>query len=289
MNVRARLTQTEQLLAFLIGAGIVLAIVALMLAAFGTVDSNLTNSLLLVGIAFIVIGIIAWLVMVRPWEEFDDLQTPLYTGHHEPDAHAAPEVPAVPTGAAPVVTSAEAVEAAEPAEAAEAAEAAPATAAAEEPAAAEAAPIADDLTAISGIGPKTAEALASAGITSYAQVAAMSEDELAETARAHGARVGSAEGWPEQAQALLAAGPRQDLTLVEGIGPRSQEALYDAGITTYQALAAAPVERVQAILDEAELRLLDPATWPEQAAFLARGDADGLAAFQEGLKGGRRV
>ena len=80
-----------------------------------------------------------------------------------------------------------------------------------------------------------------------------------------------------------------DLTIVEGIGPKSQAVLYAAGIRTFAELAEADIDRLRAILEEAKLRLLTPDTWPEQAAYLARGDFDGLKALQERLKGGRRV
>ena len=340
VNVRQRLSPTEQALAYLIGAGIVLTIIALMLMAFGTIDNtDITNSLLVVGIALIVIGIIAWLVLVKPWEEFDDLQTPLDAGGH---AHHT-SVPAVDKAAAPVAPDAELpsraaagvaipagaeveVEAEAPdAEAAVAEEIAPASddvsaeveveaeapdveaAVTEEiapasddvpteveaelkPPLAETAPVAvDDLTAVSGVGPKTAEALAKGGITSYAQMADLAEAELLDIGRANGARVSNTEGWSAAAAALAAQGPRDNLTVIEGIGPKSQAALYDAGVFTYKQVSESTVEALQAVLDANELRLLDPQTWPEQAGYLARGDMAGLEKLQDELKGGRRV
>jgi small subunit ribosomal protein S2 len=63
----------------------------------------------------------------------------------------------------------------------------------------------DDLTRLSGIGPKLAEAMTSAGITSYAQLAAMDSDTLAQALSESGARYNktTAETWA--AQATLAA------------------------------------------------------------------------------------
>lgn len=200
MPAQEKLTPTEQNFAYLIGLGIAVTILALLLIGLGTIDNaDITTSLLIVGIALIVLGVGGWLIMVRPWERFDDLKTPHYTGHEahaEPpaapisEAKAAPE-PAPAQEAAPV---AEAV--AEPAPA-PAEEAAPAVGAAAAP---------DDLTLIEGIGPKSAAALNQAGITTFAQVAAMTAEHLEQTIKGRGVRlVGSAASWPQQA-ALAATG-----------------------------------------------------------------------------------
>ncbi len=327
MNVREKLTPTEQALAWVIGLGILLAIIALILFGLDIVDNDdITISLLIVGLAIAILGIGAWLILVRPWTEFDDLKTPLYTnqGEHahgeaaaEPvaeveaaaieaaEAAPAPEAEAEPLptrAAAEPVAGAEAaaIEAPEAAPAPEAeAEPLPTRAAAEpvagaEAATAEAAPKptagrADDLTRIEGIGPKTAQALSAAGITTYEQVASTPAEALQAAAHEHGSRVVTADGWPEQARALLGEGAQDDLTVVEGIGPKSQEALYAAGIRTYAALAQAAPDLLREILEAARLRLLAPDTWPEQAGYLVRGDLDGLQALQESLKGGRRA
>jgi len=61
----------------------------------------------------------------------------------------------------------------------------------------------DDLTQVNGIGPKSAEILAAAGIDSFAKLAAMSEDEIIETIQNGGGRkLASMNTWAEQAKAL---------------------------------------------------------------------------------------
>jgi len=92
-----------------------------------------------------------------------------------------------------------------------------------------------------------------------------------------------------QVPAEAAPTPADDLTVIEGIGPRSAAALYDTGIQSYAALAQTPVEDLRAALAAAGLQLSDPATWPEQAALAAKGDWEGLKALTDTLKGGRRV
>lgn len=80
-----------------------------------------------------------------------------------------------------------------------------------------------------------------------------------------------------------------DLTIVEGIGPKTQAVFRSAGITTLQDLASSDVEVLQEILDAAGLRLGDPGTWPEQAKLAAEGKMDALDQLQRRLKGGRAI
>lgn len=82
-----------------------------------------------------------------------------------------------------------------------------------------------------------------------------------------------------------------DLTVIEGIGPKIAGILNSNGIHTFAQLANVSVEALQAALDQAgpRYRLADPGTWPEQAALAAAGDAEALQALQESLKGGREA
>jgi predicted flap endonuclease-1-like 5' DNA nuclease len=80
-----------------------------------------------------------------------------------------------------------------------------------------------------------------------------------------------------------------DLKKIEGIGPRSAQALEAAGIMNFAKLAKTKPEKIQRILKEAGVRVGFPETWPEQAALAAKGDWDGLAHLQDTLKGGRRM
>jgi Ca2+/Na+ antiporter len=78
-----------------------------------------------------------------------------------------------------------------------------------------------------------------------------------------------------------------DLTLIEGIGPKIAGILKSSGITTFEQLASASMDKLQALLDQNDLRLADPGTWAEQARLAAAGDHAGLQALQDRLKGGR--
>jgi len=80
-----------------------------------------------------------------------------------------------------------------------------------------------------------------------------------------------------------------DLTRIEGIGPKISGVLQAAGITTFGQLADTEVDQLQQVLRDANVRLAHPGTWPEQAALAAAGQWEQLAALQSTLKGGRRV
>jgi predicted flap endonuclease-1-like 5' DNA nuclease len=81
----------------------------------------------------------------------------------------------------------------------------------------------------------------------------------------------------------------ENLKIIEGIGPKIEGLLKDAGIQHWQQLADTPVSRLKEILDAAggNYDLAVPDTWPRQAAMAAAGDWGALSAYQEELKGGR--
>ncbi len=79
-----------------------------------------------------------------------------------------------------------------------------------------------------------------------------------------------------------------DLTRIEGIGPKIEGLLKAGGIHNFAGLAKAEVSVLQSILDDAgpRYRIHDPGTWPRQAGLAAVGSWDELAALQDRLKGG---
>ena len=76
-----------------------------------------------------------------------------------------------------------------------------------------------------------------------------------------------------------------NLTLIEGIGPKIQTALQTAGILTMAELSITSEERLHEIVKEAGISA-KPSTWPEQARIAATGDMDALKAYQDTLDGG---
>jgi len=80
-----------------------------------------------------------------------------------------------------------------------------------------------------------------------------------------------------------------DLKVVEGIGPKCEEALKAAGIATWKDLAASTPEKITEILAEAEGNFAGqvPTTWPKQAEMAVAGDWDKLEKWQDELDGGK--
>jgi len=88
-----------------------------------------------------------------------------------------------------------------------------------------------------------------------------------------------------------AAKAGDDLTIVEGIGPKIAEVLATAGIATYADLAKADAEKVKEILTEAgsNFNTADPTTWAEQAQLAADGKFEELEKLKAELDGGKKV
>lgn len=86
------------------------------------------------------------------------------------------------------------------------------------------------------------------------------------------------------------SGGQDDLTRIEGIGPKISAILQGAGIRTFSELERSKVETLQQILTDAGIiGIADPATWPRQAKLAAAGKWQQLDELQEQLKGGRIV
>jgi len=81
---------------------------------------------------------------------------------------------------------------------------------------------------------------------------------------------------------------RDNLEIIEGIGPKIAELLVEAGISTFAQLADTSVADVQAVLTKAGPRfaLAKADTWPQQSALAARDDWAGLRRWQDELNGG---
>lgn len=91
------------------------------------------------------------------------------------------------------------------------------------------------------------------------------------------------------AESMAAPDTPDDLTLIEGIGPKYRDALIAAGITTYAQLAETSQEILEQAAEDAGLRrAASMETWREQATLAARGDWEALEKLQESLSGGRR-
>ncbi|QXP51550.1 30S ribosomal protein S2 [Cellulophaga sp. HaHa_2_95] len=79
-----------------------------------------------------------------------------------------------------------------------------------------------------------------------------------------------------------------DLTKVEGIGPKINEIFQTAGINTFSDLAGKTEEELNVVLTAAGSKFAskNPASWPKQAKMAAEGKWDELKEWQDNVKGG---
>ncbi len=72
-------------LAFVAGVGLTLMMLALGWGVVGGAEANgdAVGLMLAIGAALLVGGLITWIAVVQPHKNFDDINVPMYTGHHE--------------------------------------------------------------------------------------------------------------------------------------------------------------------------------------------------------------
>lgn len=80
-----------------------------------------------------------------------------------------------------------------------------------------------------------------------------------------------------------------DLTKIEGIGPKIAELLRKDGYRSFEDIAGADPQDLKAVLDEAGSRykMHETKSWPKQARMAADGDWKKLARMQDKLNAGR--
>ncbi len=80
-----------------------------------------------------------------------------------------------------------------------------------------------------------------------------------------------------------------DLTIIEGIGPKVQQVLNSHNIFSFSDLVQITADSMRQILRAHKLYMFDPTTWAEQAQLVIENKMDALKALQVELKGGKRV
>lgn len=79
-----------------------------------------------------------------------------------------------------------------------------------------------------------------------------------------------------------------NLTIIEGIGPKISSILKENGYKTFASVSQAEVSTLQTILDGKgpSYRLAKPGSWPKQAAMCVAGDWEQLKSYQDRLVNG---
>ena len=80
-----------------------------------------------------------------------------------------------------------------------------------------------------------------------------------------------------------------DLTVIEGIGPKIEELFNKHGVKTWKELSEASLETCQRVLDNGgdRFKMHKPNTWPKQAKLAYEGKWQDLHKWQDELDGGK--
>jgi len=184
----------------------------------------------------------------------------------------------------------------------------------------------DNLKKIEGIGPKIEEVLNNGGIYTFSQLHNSDKSRLRSLLDDAGNqfRMHDPESWPHQAgmanrsewnelqtyQDSLnnrkssgstktkkktkkknkpVAHKKDDLKKIEGIGPKIQELLNNAGIFSFKDLSKQSRDVIKQLLDDAgpQFRMHEPESWPHQAKLAAKNEWKELEKYQDFLISGR--
>ena len=79
-----------------------------------------------------------------------------------------------------------------------------------------------------------------------------------------------------------------DLTVIDGVGPKINELFYNAGVKTFAQLSKQTMLQMRKVLDDggSRFRIANPSTWGQQAALAAENKWEELKNLQENLTGG---
>ena len=94
----------------------------------------------------------------------------------------------------------------------------------------------------------------------------------------------------DEAKAVFGKRIKQDdLTVVEGIGPKIQELFHNHDVKTWKALSECSVDKCKSVLMSGgdRFKMHKPGTWPEQAKMAYEGRWADLAKWQDELDGGK--
>ena len=80
-----------------------------------------------------------------------------------------------------------------------------------------------------------------------------------------------------------------DLTVVEGIGPKIQELFHNHNVNTWKGLSECSVDKCQSVLDSGgdRFKIHNPGSWSQQAKMAYEGRWADLLKWQDELDGGK--
>ena len=149
------------------------------------------------------------------------------------------------------------------------------------------------LTQVAGVGSTRQQKLYNAGVGTFWELSNLEDEELSKVFGLSASRLqrvnlsdtrSSARQLADETDTvgLLWDGERvDDLEQLAGIGRVFEQRLYEAGITTYEMLAATSTEALAEIIDAPEFNRPDYAQWVEDAKALVEGRESAVPAAAE--------
>jgi predicted flap endonuclease-1-like 5' DNA nuclease len=133
----------------------------------------------------------------------------------------------------------------------------------------------DPLIDIDGIGPVYQQKLYDAGVVSFDQVAAMHPERLRSVVAPNAVFNLDTTPWIEEARRFGGRPVRDPLIDINGIGPVYEQKLLNAGVTSFEQLAAMSVDEIRAVIAPEAWQSIDPEAWVAEARMLAKQVRDG--------------
>ncbi|HMQ31986.1 MAG TPA: helix-hairpin-helix domain-containing protein [Chloroflexaceae bacterium] len=128
----------------------------------------------------------------------------------------------------------------------------------------------DPLIDIDGIGPVYQQKLYEQGVVTFDQLATMHPDRLRSLVAPNAVFALDTQPWIEQARRLSGQPARDPLIDINGVGPVYEQRLLNAGVTSFEQLAAMTAEEIRAIIRPEPWQLFEPEKWIAEARELAR-------------------
>lgn len=93
----------------------------------------------------------------------------------------------------------------------------------------------------------------------------------------------------DKKQASLSTSYVDDLTKIEGIGPKIEQLLNEAGILNFAQVKSSDRDTIKSILDTGgpQFKMHEPESWPKQAEYADDAEWEKLEKYQDELVGGR--
>lgn len=127
----------------------------------------------------------------------------------------------------------------------------------------------DPLIDINGIGPVYEKRLNEAGIWTFAELAALTPERVRAIINPEKWQLVEAEKWIEEARLRVYQANPDPLIDINGIGPVYQQKLFDAGVYTFEQLAAMTSDQLTAIIQPEEWQKVDFDRWIAEAKQFA--------------------